>query len=154
MLVLAPVSDVHETLVPVTDNSKNQGGTNLVKMGLGVVASGPPVNTTTLQEVLDQSNSSTVVVKMDVEGMECRVLASIPSHPYIPYILMEWMQVCVNYNNNCPNLEALVIRLKEAGYTAWEVVKKVALEQGKPGTWRPTMLDLIWQHKDAPNLFT
>jgi len=154
-----PVSDKKEVLYPVTDNAANQGGTRLVtrdKLGKNVKPSGPPVETATLMELLTFVNSSTVIVKMDVEGMECKVLQpevfQTSVGVFLPYIVMEWMHVRVNLDNNCPDLEGLVSLLTRSGYTPWDPVsKRKAQLTGDKTVW-PGYDDLLWQHQFAAPL--
>jgi len=154
-----PVSDRREVLYPVTDNAANQGGTRLVPahtLGKDVKPSGPPVETATMMELLRFVNSSTVIVKLDVEGMECKVLQPEVFQTnvgvFLPYIVMEWMHVRVNLDNNCPDLVGLVSLLTRSGYTAWDPLTKKKASLSGPQTEWPSYDDLVWQHQTASPL--
>jgi len=154
-----PVSDRVETLYPVTDNADNQGGTRLVPahlLGQGTTAVGPAVSTTTLHDVLKYVNSGTVIVKMDVEGFECKVL-----HPYLlhhhqsssvflPYIILEWMHIKVNLDSNCPDLMGLVELLYSSGYEAYDLYKEKKIDREKTD-WK-SFTDILWAHTEAVKL--
>jgi len=157
-LVARPVSDKKELLYPVTDNKRNEGGTRLVTRDLlgTKEPSGPPVQTATLRDLLLFTNTSTVILKIDIEGMECRALQpkafSSGSKIFVPYILMEWMHVSVNFGGNCPLLNDLVGRLLRDGYRPWAVDTGQPLPtEQEPTTWGQHT-DLVWQHNTAPRI--
>jgi len=153
-----PISDKIETLYPVTDNKDNQGGTRLVpghNLNENTKAAGPPVNTTTLHDVVKFVDSSTIIVKMDVEGFECKVL-----HPYLlhqhssssiflPYIILEWMHIKVNLDSNCPDLMGMVDLLYKTGYEPYDLGSEKKMD-GKID-WKK-FTDVLWAHKDAVKL--
>merc|ERR1739838_1010533 len=122
-----PVSDTVETLFPVNDDVSNPGGTRLVPRRLitqNLKVVGPPVNTTTLLDILSFINTDTVIVKIDVEGFECKVLAQYlqnPTSTYIPYIIMEWRHVKANLDSNCPDLPGLVEGLYSNNYLPYDL---------------------------------
>ena len=86
-----PVSDTVETLYPVNSDLSNPGATRLLqehlitedlqvalgfhfrKLFLSLQIVGPPVNTTTLLKLISFVQADKVILKMDVEGMECKV---------------------------------------------------------------------------------
>ena len=64
-------------MYPVTDNKENQGGTRLVSgdaINSDTRVTGPAVTTTTLSNVLKFTKANSVILKLDVEGFECKVL--------------------------------------------------------------------------------
>merc|ERR1712025_933399 len=77
-LMNSPVSDRVETLYPVTESQVNQGGIALYTLQelqeFDVKAAGAGVESVTLRHLLDMVASRTIIVKIDVEGMECKVL--------------------------------------------------------------------------------
>lgn len=155
-----PVSDKVDTMYPVTDNKDNQGGTRLVPASLlsqDAKIAGLAVNTTTMLDVLKFVNSNTVIIKMDVEGFECKVL-----HPYLlnhhqsssiflPYIIMEWMHIKVNLDSNCPDLKGLVELLYNSGYRPYDLYKEKLIAR-ESEDWS-SYTDILWAHSEAAQLF-
>ena len=142
-----------ETLVPQTDHSDNQGGTRLVTAGAaaGIGNLSGAVNTTTLRNLVLFANTTTIIIKLDVEvrdialsllicvkhagqGFECKVLAPYLSEPvagvFLPYIFLEWMHIKLNLDNNCPDLEGMINQLTTAGYKPYDLVSKKKLQPG------------------------
>jgi len=79
---------------------------------------GPPVKVVTLMEVLSTVKTPTVILKVDVEGFECRavtkdVLEGKSGHK-IPFISMEWMHVRL-----VPEYVECVDILLNAGYVPY-----------------------------------
>lgn len=165
-----PVSDKKEALFPVNDaGGSNPGATRLVPVQLftgGATIVGPPVTSTTLLDLLNFINTKTVIVKLDVEGYECKVLHNYLAHGhpsyYLPYICMEWAGIANNHGSSCPDLQGLVDALYSNSYTPY-LLPFQAHDQGVPDNL--TMVekdkimvqemswDLLWVHKDAPALF-
>eukprot|EP00092_Neocalanus_flemingeri_P004053 GFUD01004363.1.p1 GENE.GFUD01004363.1~~GFUD01004363.1.p1 ORF type:complete len:319 (+),score=48.72 GFUD01004363.1:60-1016(+) len=159
------VSEKRETLFPVLGDLSNQGATRMVPEQIfkekNMKAAGPPVNSTTLLDILNFINTDIVVIKMDVEGFECKVLHTylINDHPpfYLPYINMEWMHIRTNKDSNCPDLLDMVDALYSASYQPYEL----PAGQSVPNTLKPIdranieniQRDILWAHKDAPALF-
>ena len=78
------ISNHHETLYPMTLNEKNQGGTNLLtkdQMESGNYdkskISAPPVDTVTTLEILKWINTKQIIMKIDIEGFECKVIYNV-----------------------------------------------------------------------------
>lgn len=69
----------------------------------------PPLLSVRLRDILDAIQSKVVILKIDLEGYECKALEpEILQNrvgKFIPYILMEWVQlpnneyVCGNFND-------------------------------------------------------
>ena len=77
-------SDHHETLYPMTLNEKNEGGTNLLTKNLmengnydKSKISAPPVDTVTTLEILKWINTKQIIMKIDIEGFECKVIYNV-----------------------------------------------------------------------------
>jgi len=155
-----PVSDKVDTMFPVTDNKDNQGGTRLVPASLiskdSNKIAGLAVNTTTLLDVLKFINSNTVIVKMDVEGFECKVLQPYllnhhqSSSIFLPYIIMEWMHIKVNLDSNCPDLKGLVELLYNSGYKPYDLYKEKLIDR-ETTDWL-SYTDILWAHTEAAQL--
>ena len=69
------------------------------------------------------------------KGFECRVLRPYLSSPlpgvYLPYIILEWMHIKLNLDNNCPDLQAFIDQLSDAGYQPFDLVSKKKLQPGR-----------------------
>jgi len=82
---------------------------------------GEPVDSTTFEDILRLIGSGPVILKIDVEGYECKVLTKYMKNPkktlYIPYIFMEWGRIAQNLAGNCPDLPVLVEGFVESGYS-------------------------------------
>merc|ERR1719188_2292781 len=98
-------SDKIEVLFPVNIQKINPGGTKLVPASLLTPSlnksiSGNPVVSTTLHQLIKFANSNQLILKLDIEGFECKVLRPYFENPikdvYIPYIFMEWSGVKQN----------------------------------------------------------
>ena len=142
-----------ETLVPRTDHTDNQGGTRLVRPESDDGDQSGAVNTTTLRNLVLFANTSTIIIKLDVEvrnihllyfncspmssitnvcqGFECKVLSPYLSQPvagvFLPFIFLEWMHIKLNLDNNCPDLEGLISQLSGAGYKPYDLLSKKKL---------------------------
>ena len=153
-LVRTAVSDREEEVVPVMEDKSNEGGTRMIPIeqlaGSGLESAGPPVTSTTLTRLVEFADSPTVIIKMDIEGYECKALVPFLSSQqttFVPYIFMEWWHVQRNTNCNCPDLVGLVDLLYSTGYTAVN-----------PNTWVRTereelvgggLIDIVWIHKSV-----
>ena len=148
-------SNKKEFYFPITEKGKNQGATRLIPQNqmtkqLKPFISGNLVESITLQDLINYSGSSTVIIKMDIEvnqelkskkernindtlqGFECLVLEHYFSSPvkgtFIPYIFMEWRHIQINKFNNCPNLTGLVKLFTENGYKPWNIETNIQLD--------------------------
>jgi len=155
-----PISDIVEILYPVTNNTANQGGTRLIPShllnpGLKKSISGDPVVSTTLHHLVEFSKAEEIIIKLDIEGFECKVLEPYLSKPtqdvFIPYIFMEWMHIKLNLDDNCPNLENLVQLFTDLDYIPWDASKRIKLVAKNFRTWKK-IDDVMWIHKDAKSL--
>ena len=75
-----------------------------------------------LEDVINYAKSDIVILKIDIEGYECRALQ--PNiilnklGKFLPYIFMEWGHVFKNTFRNCPESDfiALVQLFHDGGY--------------------------------------
>ena len=121
---LYPVSFKSENLVRINgidDNPEtNPGSISFVRkedVGKRKVL-GPPTISTTISTILDSlpTTAKSVIIKMDIQGHECRVLDTpnfFDSIPYVPYIFMEWAEM----PSTCSSIKTTVLKLKKAGYS-------------------------------------
>ena len=127
---------------------------------------GPPVLSTTLLNLLDFIAADTVVLKIDVEGYECKVLHPYlkKAHPhyFLPYILMEWKHIAANRDSSCPDFQGFISSLYNSGYTPIDMdgnnkedqqVPEKLEEIGKMKLFNKELLNVLWVHKKATALF-
>ena len=107
-----------------------------------------------------------MIVKIDVEGYECKVFHQYLANPhppfFLPYISMEWRNIRDNLGSSCPHIEELVDDLYRNNYAAYRLHGNGVEDQGVPDTLElvqrdkilvKKMSDVLWAHKDAPALF-
>ena len=72
-----------------------------------------------LRDILDSIESKVVILKIDVEGYECKALQpeilQNKVGKFIPYIFMEWGQL-PNNQNTCEQFSQWVEKFYEGGY--------------------------------------
>jgi len=148
-----PVSNTTSPLYPVhigDDWATNPGSIMfLPEEQMTSAPLGPPVTAITLPKILSLASSTNIVIiKMDIQGHECRVLHSdevFSSHQFMPYIFMEWAEVILQ-QASCPNLAKFIDHLHFHGYTPrWPVSMAVVPRKclGLP------VMDILWVHRDA-----
>ncbi|TRY79951.1 hypothetical protein TCAL_06553 [Tigriopus californicus] len=110
-----------------------------------------------------QTENLTIIMKVDIESYECRaflgsplVLNSTHSGFYIPYVVMEWTyaqgkQPPYKYPAACPRKSVVhMTNLFTAnGYIPFSK-NRIMLNPNTSDTWKA---DVIWQHKNAHQLF-
>jgi len=153
-LVHNAISDVSETLYPVPnladDPLTNPGSWQFVgKNDIGRrEILGPPTSSITMKTLLHAIPSTTLIVKMDIQGLECRALQSLgefpASHP-MPYIFMEWKELVISARR-CPNLVGFIDLMKAQGYSPrWPTKLAMMPEHCLKGP----SVDVLWVHKSA-----
>lgn len=106
-LVHNAISDLSEPLYPVPgdqlpnivgDPNTNPGARQFLRrkeIGQRKIL-GAPISPITMRNLFDAIPPATLIVKMDIQGHECRALRSLgqfpASHP-TPYIFMEWFEI-------------------------------------------------------------
>ncbi|XP_023348536.1 uncharacterized protein LOC111717259, partial [Eurytemora carolleeae] len=113
---------------------------------------GEPVYPVTLQDILDIITTDTVILKIDIEGHECRALIPYLTNKnksqYIPYVMMEWIHVSWNTDGYCPNVHVLIQAFQDAGYYPVGLnLRKVSIADEK--SW----LNVLWVHNKAAKQF-
>jgi hypothetical protein len=167
-------SDVHTSLYPVQYDQGNQGNTRvftkeeLVSAGINAsvtslqvdksqkkVTALPRINSVSLAEILDTVAASTVILKLDIEGYECRALQPHillgSTGKRIPLIFLEWAWLPANDWDNCPGYTKLIQLFHDGGYSAYYP----GSGPGGPGTLDPVppagldkAMDLVWVHTE------
>jgi len=172
-----PVSDEHNSYVPIidayfnNDQLMNPGGTRLIpeesytESGEYTVV-GPTVTSVTFLDLLEFIGKKTVIVKIDTEGFECKILGkyfdSGNKDFFIPYLTMEWLNIHQNLGSNCPDPMALADTFISNGYTPYKMFDMFdqVEDATDPGSLErlekeqiPYSIDILWVHKDAKPLF-
>ncbi|RUS69798.1 hypothetical protein EGW08_022444, partial [Elysia chlorotica] len=177
LLLANAVSDGHRN-VSLTTSPDNQGGVRVVEdcgptgwflarlLGLGqwyrrgrnhgtnkVGGSQQDcsVSTITMDDLLRVLPASKVVIKVDIEGYECRALATARrffSAVQVPYIFMEWRQMRERQHErdtHCTpaQVRALAQFLASLGYVPHEVRSGVALNPARATGW--VVGDIYWR---------
>ena len=79
----------------------------------------PPLKSIKLEDIFDHIASDIVILKIDVEGYECKALQPKillnKLGKFIPYIFMEWGQLPKN-NETCSQFGQWVQNFYEGGY--------------------------------------
>lgn len=135
--------------------SKNGGGTMfLTKDELAAkktdAKDNVEISSIILEDVLGQVDTEEAIIKIDVEGYECKVLydflAAEDKKVYIPYIVMEWLIVLRNEGNNCPNLPQVVEAFYKSGYEPYDTFKRGPLSRDRVFKyWN----NILWVHREA-----
>ena len=92
-----------------------------------------------------------------MKGFECKVLnhyfSNLVNGVFIPYILMEWIHIQKNMDNNCPDINTLVKHFVNHRYQPWAMGTKTQLKVTEHYNWK--MTDVLWIHEEAKldNLF-
>ncbi|KAK3590436.1 hypothetical protein CHS0354_003066 [Potamilus streckersoni] len=148
------------TIVKMTENTgKNMGGVAIAKEEAkdnNSPADPSWIESITMDDMLSYIGSKDVVMKMDIEGYECKALESslkFFQEKTVHYIFMEWLVVkdrLRNPNTACP-LEAaqnMVARLASMGFIPAEYSpKQRPLNVKKVASW--TANDIVWHRKGS-----
>jgi len=109
----------------------------------------PAVKSITTEMLLADIEEETVILKIDVEGYECKALGKIlrdGTKKKIPYIFMEWINIAHTRVNDhvCDELEEFTQSFLDRGYAPHtHAMEPAELEQ------ITHFFDVIWIHKDA-----
>jgi len=148
------VSDEFIRLYPFNADPSNEGAIYFVTKEkaetLDANKIGEPVDSTTFEDILSFIGSGPVIVKIDVEGYECKALMNYMANPekilYVPYIFMEWHHMSRNHGGNCPELPSFIQGFVDSGYSPYDptnISVKFSVEDEKK------YHNVLWVHKDA-----
>ena len=122
----------------------------VLEQGLEVV--GGPVKAITLPSLLKNIRADApVVIKLDIQGFECRVLRHIDmfnTSLNIPYIFMEWNML--GSAELCPDLQSFIKMMEGHGYIARDATSGDLLP---PKCLLMPLANVLWAHKSAPKLW-
>ena len=78
----------------------------------------PPVRSVRLEDIFDVIESNIVIMKMDIEGYECKALPpeilKNETGQFVPLIFMEWVHL--RHSPNCPRYKEFVQSFIDTGY--------------------------------------
>ncbi|XP_023323411.1 uncharacterized protein LOC111697590 [Eurytemora carolleeae] len=146
------VSDEKIKLYPWNQAPNNEGGISFLSEADSQTKPkheiGEGVDSIRFNEILEILETDTAILKIDIEGAECKALLSFLQSEtklkHIPYILMEWVGIRRNVNGMCPNLEEIIKGFTASGYQPANMnLQKLGLET--EATWN----DVLWVHQDA-----
>jgi len=114
----------------------------------------PKVVSVTTEMLLADIKEDTVILKIDIEGYECKALGNLlktGSDKYIPYIFMEWINIAHFRvkDHVCDNLPEFIQSLVDQGYVPHKDNLEAATIAQVNG-----MFDVVWIHKDAKRIQT
>ncbi|KAK3596043.1 hypothetical protein CHS0354_032568 [Potamilus streckersoni] len=117
------------------------------------------IETVTMNDLVEYINIKQAIIKMDIEGYECKAMemsTTFFQEVFVPFIFMEWLIIRTNMNSNetaCTWKDArkLVNYLTGLGYTpfAYHPMFKL-LDPNDVLDWE--IDDIFWQHKNARSL--
>jgi len=150
-----PAGNVHTMEVKMVKS--NQDLTMDDRKSMKVIK-GEKINSVTLLDILRHypSISDTVIVKIDIEGYECKALhefLQMAEKPvYIPYILMEWKFISDPEQQKviCPEFESLIKGFENSDFQPFspELLSSQELREYE-------IINVFWKHaaaKDVPFL--
>merc|ERR1712013_921558 len=158
-LVHNAVSDKHDTVYPVIFNAdplKNPGSLRVAPetevLTLDTKPLGPGVESVTLPDILETISARSVIIKMDIQGQECKALLApgvFDTGHFIPYIFMEWDIISAGHKF-CTNITALITLLKSRDYFP---INLDPLGKLSDVCLQKQMQDMVWMHKNAHPLW-
>lgn len=110
----------------------------------------PKVISVTTEMLLADIQADTVIIKIDIEGYECKALGNLMKKgpkQFIPYIFMEWVNIArgrQTSDHNCDNLAEFTQSFLDQGYIPHNEALQPAAVEAING-----FFDVVWIHKDA-----
>ncbi|KAL3856586.1 hypothetical protein ACJMK2_011321 [Sinanodonta woodiana] len=151
------VSDKRTTVV-MGEDDLNKGGITVAKEIGGPANISRSVETITLDDLVSLIPAEEIIIKMDIEGYECKALHSsleLLQIFKVRYIFMEWLIMPLNQdkeNTPCPKANILhtLASLYSMGFKPYSVQQYSELDINNSGSW--TAKDIYWKPADSPNL--
>ena len=79
-----------------------------------------PIQSVMMRDILETIESSEIILKMDIEGYECKALQPElllnKAGKFIPFIFLEWVQLPTNLRKTCPEFKEWVKNFYIGGY--------------------------------------
>jgi len=154
------VSNEKVTLYPMIPDPSNEGAVHMYTeqrlQAENLKATLPPVDSITMAEILATIKAEQVILKIDIEGYECKALPEEiimgSSGKRIPFIFLEWGQLAPagRLFETCPEYNQWKAIFHTAGYIPHSPgsLEPVQDENLVDKAW-----DLLWVHKDVQNDF-
>jgi len=158
------VSDKREELFPFTQDVHNQAWTVFLKEEeINGREVDEPLMSVTLQQILDIIPDQTIILKIDVEGAECKVLNEFlhkeKKDKFIPFIILEWSQLQRNQVKSlCPDLDYFIQGFVSSGYLPKEVhtnsskLHPIELSDLRRDGNIVKAENVLWVHKDTQKI--
>ncbi|KAH9512984.1 hypothetical protein Btru_035529 [Bulinus truncatus] len=155
LLLANALSDRHRN-VSLSESEDNQGGIQVIEKCDHLWSKGGYCTsvTLTLDDLLYVVSTKSAIIKIDIEGYECKALATA-SHFFsvikVPYIFMEWRQMTEKRLmplTVCPasNIDALSHFLSQRGYVPHEIRSGIKLNPYRASTWK--IGDVYWRSQE------
>ena len=133
---------------------------------------GPQAVSVTTEDIFDSIDSDVVIIKIDVEGHECKVsflsfsmlnrsvlnvfflqalqhqILDQSTGKYVPYIFMEWANLRLNRHHTCDHYQQFMESFTSCGYSPHERETLVPMELSTHADW----YDVVWIHRDAARI--
>ncbi|KAK3585310.1 hypothetical protein CHS0354_040258 [Potamilus streckersoni] len=159
ILLLRHAITDRRTPVVMGQNKLNQGGVPIVKEENRDVIHRNSLTSVTMDDLSHLVLANEVIIKMDIEGYECRALRTSSEffkHVKVRYLFMEWF-IMVEFRNRpdtaCTTkfiLDALKNMVK-LGFTPYSEETGEKLDIANCWSWKTK--DIFWAPQDSPKLF-
>ncbi|KAK3585308.1 hypothetical protein CHS0354_040255 [Potamilus streckersoni] len=158
ILLLRHAITDRRTAVKMGQNKQNQGGVPIIKEENHGVIDGESLTSVTMDDLLNLLLTNEVIIKMDIEGYECRALRTSKEffkHVKVRYLFMEWF-IMVEYRNR-PNTgcktELIIDALQNLVYLGFTPYSETGDILDIANCWSWKSNDIFWAHEFSPELF-
>ncbi|KAK3576468.1 hypothetical protein CHS0354_028518 [Potamilus streckersoni] len=156
ILLKYAVSDKRTTVV-MGEDDKNQGGIAVAREISGPANISRSVEAITLDDLVSLISTNEIIIKMDIEGYECKALYSsmeLLQKFKVRYIFMEWLIMPQNQDKKdtpCPKANILhtLANMYSLGFKPYSLNGN-ELDINNSGSW--TVTDIYWKPADSPKL--
>ncbi|KAL3856584.1 hypothetical protein ACJMK2_011319 [Sinanodonta woodiana] len=150
------ISDERTTVV-MGEDDHNQGGIAVAKEISGPANISRSVEAITLDDLVNLILVKEIIIKMDIEGYECKALYSameLLEKFKVRYIFMEWLIMPQNQDKKdtpCPRVNILhtLANMYSMGFKPYSV-HGGELDINNSGNWKTS--DIYWKPDDSPRL--
>jgi len=113
---------------------------------------GPPAVSVTTADVFATIEAKVVIIKIDVEGHECKALTKEVLDQslgkFVPYIFMEWANLRLNRHHTCDEYSAFLNSFTSSGYLPHTPGTLVPVSLDSHTDW----FDVVWIHEKAKKI--
>ncbi|KAK3576467.1 hypothetical protein CHS0354_028515 [Potamilus streckersoni] len=150
------ISDERTTVV-MGEDEHNQGGIAVAREISGPANISMSVEAITLDDLVNLILTKEIIIKMDIEGYECKALYSsmeLLEKFKVRYIFMEWLIMPQNQDKKdtpCPRVNILhtLANMYSMGFKPYSVHGR-ELDINNSGSWKTS--DIYWKPDDSPRL--